>query len=136
MRNEESSLFEIHKGKASIKLYPSGIEVDNTIGNSSYFRLSHTEMQVLAKEMNQYATKTFVDRAIAELKETKPAELKGLHPLFDMLDVDTLTNIYYGRLDAFISHGTKKVITEAVNEQISVIKEREVGDALDVLEQA
>lgn len=136
MRHNEFPLFEIHKGKASIKLYPSGIEVDTTIGNSSYFRLSYTEMQVLAKEMSEYATKTFVGRAIAELKETKPAELKGLRPLFDMLDVDTLTNIYYGRLDAFIYHDTKKVITEAVNEQISIIKEREVGDALAVLEQA
>ena len=134
MRHDEFPLFEIHKGKASIKLYPSGIEVDNTIGNSAYFRLSHTEMQVLAKEMSEYATKTFVDRAIAELKETKPAELKGLHPLFDMLDVETLSNIYYGRLDAFISHGTRKVIAEAVNEQIRIIKEREVSDALDVLE--
>lgn len=136
MRHDEFPLFEIHKGKASIKLYPSGIEVDNTIGNSSYFRLSHTEMQVLAKEMSEYATKTFVGRAIAEMKETKTAELKGLHPLFDMLDVDTLSNIYYGRLDAFIYHDTKKVITEVVNEQISIIKEREVGDALAVLEQA
>lgn len=125
MRHDEFPLFEIHKGKASIKLYPSGIEIDNTIGNSSYFRLSHAEMQVLAKEMSQYATKTFVARAISELKETKPVKLAGLFPLFDMLDADSLANIYYGKLDEFVSPETKNRLVTAINNQISIIEERE-----------
>ena len=64
-------------------------------------------------------------RAIAELKETKPVKLAGLFPLFDMMDTDTIANIFYGKLDEFVSPETKNRLVTAINNQISVIEERE-----------
>jgi hypothetical protein len=125
MRHDEFPLFEIHKGKASIKLYPSGLEIDNTIGNSSYFRLSHVELRALADEISKNMEVALAARAIAELKETKPVKLAGLFPLFDMMDTDTIANIFYGKLDEFVSPETKNRLVTAINNQISVIEERE-----------
>lgn len=63
-------------------------------------------------------------RAISELKETKPVKLAGLLPLFDMMDADTIANIFYGKLDEFVSPETKNRLVSAINNQISVIEER------------
>ena len=99
MRHDEFPLFEIHKGKASIKLYPSGIEVANTSESITYLPLSHVELRVLADEISKNMEAALAARAIAELKETKPVKLAGLLTLFDMMDADTITNIFYGKLD-------------------------------------
>jgi hypothetical protein len=125
MYPKETPLFEIHKTNSFVKLYPSGIEVANTSESITYLQLSHIEMIEFANGILEHVNRALVHSAIVELKKTKPAELKGLHALFDMLSVENISNIYYGKMDAFISNGTRKVIAEVINEQISIIKERE-----------
>lgn len=125
MQPKESSLFEIHGDNTFIKLFPSGIEVANTSESITYIPLNHIEMIEFANGILEHVNRALVHSAIVELKETKPAGLEGLHTLFDMLSVENISNIYYGKMDAFISNGTRKVITEVINKQISIIKERE-----------
>ena len=79
----------------------------------------------MADEISKNVEAALAASAIAELKETKPAELKKLLPLFDMMDADTIANIYYGKLDEFVSPETKNRLVIAINNQISVIEERE-----------
>lgn len=125
MQHKENPLFEIHKDDTFIKLYPSGIEVANTSESITYIPLSHVELRVLADEISKNMEAALAARAIATLKNTKPAELKSLLPLFDMMDIDTITNIFYGKLDEFVSPETKNLLVTAINNQISVIEERE-----------
>ena len=125
MYPKESSLFEIHKDDTFIKLYPSGIEVANTSESITYIPLSHVELRALADEISKNMEAALAARAISELKETKPVKLAGLFPLFDMMDADTLSNIYYDKLDEFVSPETKNRLVIAINNQISVIEERE-----------
>lgn len=125
MYPKESSLFEIHKDDTFIKLYPSGIEVANTSQSITFLPLSHVELRALADEIRKNMEAALAARAISELKETKPAELKSLLPLFDMMDVDTISNIFYGKLDEFVSPETKNRLVMAINNQISAIEERE-----------
>nr|DAV79340.1 MAG TPA: hypothetical protein [Caudoviricetes sp.] len=125
MQPKESSLFEIHGDNTFIKLFPSGIEVANTSESITYIPLSYTEMLKFANEIIKNIKAALAARAIAELKETKPAELKSLLPLFDMMDADTIANIYYGKLDEFVSPETKNRLVIAINNQISAIEERE-----------
>ena len=125
MQPEESSLFEIHKDNTFIKLFPSGIEVANTSESITYIPLNHVELQALANEIIKNVETALAARAIAELKETKPVKLAGLLPLFDMLDADSLANIFYGKLDEFVSPETKNRLVIAINNQISAIEERE-----------
>lgn len=122
---KETPLFEIHKTNSFVKLYPSGIEVANTSKSITYLPLSHVELRVLADEISKNMEVALAARAIAELKETKPAELEKLRLLFDMMDADTIANIFYGKLDEFVSPETKNRLVIAINNQISVIKERE-----------
>ena len=42
-----------------------------------------------------------------------------------MMDADTIANIYYGKLDEFVSPETKNRLVIAINNQISAIEERE-----------
>lgn len=125
MYPKESSLFEIHKTNSFVKLYPSGIEVANTSQSITFLPLSHVELRVLANEISKNMEAALAARAISELKETKPVELKSLLPLFDMMDVDTISNIFYGKLDEFVSPETKNRLVIAINNQISAIEERE-----------
>jgi hypothetical protein len=126
MQHKESSLFEIHgDNNTFIKLYPSGIEVANTSESITYIPLSHVELRALANEINKNTKAAMVARAIAELKNTKPAELKGLLTLFDMMDADTIANIYYGKLDEIVTPETKYRLVMAINNQASAIEIRE-----------
>ena len=122
---KETPLFELHKTNSFVKLYPSGIEVANTSESITYLPLSHVELRALADEISKNMEVALAARAIAELKETKPVKLAGLFPLFDMMDTDAIANIFYGKLDEFVSPETKNRLVTAINNQISVIEERE-----------
>lgn len=125
MYPKETPLFELHKTNSFVKLYPSGIEVANTSQSITFLPLSHVELRALADEISKNMEAALAARAISELKETKPAELKSLLTLFDMMDADTISNIFYGKLDEFVSPETKNRLVIAINNQISVIEERE-----------